>query len=141
MWKPILAATALAASLAFAVPGYTATNDVNEWDTDNEAGISLDEYRTGMTDTGIFKEWDANNDDMLSQAEFEEEVGEITTFNDRFGDDYFDTWDVNDDNNVGEDEFYEGTYSVYDADEDNIIEEPEFGDLGDDIGDGGFWDV
>lgn len=141
MWKPMTAATALAATLALPVSGYAATNGVDEWNTDNQAGISSDEFRAGMTDTGIFKEWDANNDGMLSQAEFEEEIGENTDFTDRFGDDYFTSWDADNDDGIGEDELYEGAYSAYDADENNVIEEPEFGDLGDDIGDGGFWDV
>jgi len=139
-WKTLSTATALAATLAFAVPGYAAT-DVHSWDTDGKAGVSSDEFEAGMTDAQIFKKWDANADGMLSQAEFEEGVGDNTAFTDRFGDNYFDTWDANDDDNIGENEFYEGTYGVYDADENNVIEEPELGDLGDDMGDGGFWDV
>jgi|GEM_PF-6329523 len=39
------------------------------------------------------------------------------------------------------DEFNIGVYNSYDTDDSGVIEEPEFGDIGDDMGDGGFWDV
>ncbi|WP_417427048.1 hypothetical protein [Hoeflea sp.] len=138
--KSLTTATALAATMAFAAPAFAA--GVNDWNTDNEAGISSDEFRTGLEDTGAFENWDANDDKMLSQDELNEGLGENNTaFGTRFGEGYYDSWDANDDENIGEDEFYDGVYSSYDADSNKVIEEPEFGDVGDDIGDGGFWDV
>jgi hypothetical protein len=78
----------------------------------------------------------------LTESEFETGLGDdATVFNTRFGDNAFGEWDVNDDNRLSNDEFYNGVYASYDSDGDKIIEEPEFGDIGDDIGDGGFWDV
>lgn len=40
-----------------------------------------------------------------------------------------------------EDEYNTGVFNSYDDDGSGMIEEPEFGDVGDDMGDGGFWDV
>lgn len=138
--KTLTAATALAATMAFAVPGHAADN-VNDWNTDNQAGLSSDEFRTGLEGTGAFDRWDTNGDNMLSQTEFNEGLGyNDDAFNARFGDDYYTSWDANEDSNVDEDEFYDGVYSTYDTDSNAMIDEPEFGDVGDDVGDGGFWD-
>ncbi|WP_167767137.1 hypothetical protein [Jannaschia formosa] len=53
----------------------------------------------------------------------------------------FNQYDEDEDGLLSEDEYNTGVYDSYDADDSGVIEEPEFGDVGDDIGDGGFWDV
>jgi hypothetical protein len=52
-------------------------------------------------------------------------------------------WDADADGDglLTEDEFNAGVYNGYDADDSGGIEEPEFGDGGDDIGDGGLFDI
>lgn len=134
-----LGVCALALSL-FSAPA--AALQFGDWDTDNEAGLTSDEYRAGFEATGTFDDWDANDDDMLSREELDQGIGENEqAFSARFGSDPIADWDADGDEALSEDEFYEGTYSVYDADDNDVIEEPEFGDLGDDMGDQGFWDV
>ncbi len=49
--------------------------------------------------------------------------------------------DADHDGNLTKTEFDTGLYGRYDKDGNGVMEEPEFGDLGDDMGDGGFWDV
>lgn len=75
---------------------------------------------------------DGDADGTISQDEFN------SAWTDRgvFGD-----WDSDGDGNITEDEFNSGVFSGYDDDDSGAIEEPEFGDVGDDVGDGGFWDV
>ena len=76
--------------------------------------------------------WDADQDGILSEEEFGTGFGENEAF---------DSWDADGDGLLSEDEFNTGVFGSYDEDDSGAIEEPEFGDIGDDMGDGGFWDV
>lgn len=139
-WNKALLGSAVAISL-FAMPAVAA--EFGQWDANSDAGIDNKEFAAGFgKDVTVFGDWDTNDDDMLSQEEFDAGYGKLDTAAANFdGEIGFDDWDANDDNMVSETEFYDGVYAAYDDDDDNIIEEPEFGDIGDDIGDGGFWDV
>ncbi len=77
-------------------------------------------------------DWDTNGDSIISEDEFGTGWGNAGIY---------DSWDADGDGALSEDEFDTGVYGGYDADGSGAIEEPEFGDLGDDMGDGGFWDV
>jgi hypothetical protein len=77
-------------------------------------------------------DWDADADGMLSEEEFGVGFGE---------DGVYGGWDEDGDGALSEDEFNAGVFGGYDEDESGIIEEPEFGDVGDDIGDGGLFDI
>ncbi|MFZ3584818.1 hypothetical protein ACOI1H_22085 [Loktanella sp. DJP18] len=80
--------------------------------------------------------WDMDADGALSEQEFNDGWGTA------WGDDSaYSTWDEDADGALSEDEFNTGVFNSYDADDSGVIEEPEFGDVGDDMGDGGFWDV
>lgn len=79
-----------------------------------------------------WSDWDADSDSILSEDEFGTGFG---------GTGVYDTWDADDDGLLSEDEFTAGIYDSYDDDDSGVIEEPELDDLGDDMGDGGFWDV
>lgn len=81
--------------------------------------------------------WDTDGDSAWSQDEFNEGWG--TSFGE--GESAYSTWDEDGDGALTEDEFNTGVYESYDRDGSGVIEEPEFGDVGDDMGDGGFWDV
>lgn len=138
-WTKMLLGTTVAVSL-LAAPAIA--QEVGAWDGDSDGIISEEEFGTGFGETGVFDEWDANDDEALSQDEFNAGIGDNTDeFNERFGENSFSEWDEDGDGALSEDEFEGGVYSTYDADDSEGIEEPEFGDLGDDMGDGGFWDV
>ncbi|ASY65289.1 hypothetical protein SJ05684_b43070 (plasmid) [Sinorhizobium sojae CCBAU 05684] len=138
-WTKALLGSAVAISLVAA----PAMANFGEWDANGDAGIDNEEFAAGFDkDVGVFGDWDTDDDNMLSQAEFDAGYGTRDTAESPFDDDIgFDDWDANDDDMLSSTEFHDGVYAAYDDDGDNIIEEPEFGDLGDDIGDGGFWDV
>lgn len=76
--------------------------------------------------------WDANDDGILDNDEFNTGFGEAGVY---------DSWDGDGDGALSEDEFNAGVFGGYDKDDSGAIEEPEFGDVGDDMGDGGFFDV
>lgn len=138
-WKKMLLGTTVALSL-FAAPAVA--QEIGAWDGDADGVISQEEFGTGFGETGAFGEWDANDDEALSEDEFNAGVGENKDeFGTRFGENAYSEWDEDGDGALTEDEFGSGVYSGYDADESEGIEEPEFGDVGDDMGDGGFWDV
>ena len=82
-----------------------------------------------MTDMST---WDGDADGAVSQDEFNSAWADGGVFGD---------WDGDGDGDITEDEFNAGVFSGYDEDDSGAIEEPEFGDVGDDVGDGGFWDV
>lgn len=139
IWK-IAALPAVAFSL-MATPALAA-EPYDGWDSNSDSQLDMNEYRTGLDKAGVFDKWDADKNGTLSETEFNENIGDNTTaFNERFGENAYADWDADDNNELSEDEFYENSYAAYDADSDKVIEEPELGDLGDDMGDGGFWDV
>ncbi|MEF2554287.1 hypothetical protein VQ042_23690 [Aurantimonas sp. A2-1-M11] len=76
--------------------------------------------------------WDFDRDSSVNSEEFIEGFGNIGAYN---------ASDTDGDGNLTEDEFNTGVYGGYDRDNSGAIEEPEFGDVGDDMGDGGFWDI
>lgn len=134
-----LAASTFALSLA-AAPVVAA--EYGKWDTDGNAGINESEFRSGFEANKAFDNWDTDKSGTLTQSELETGIGDNEeAFNERCGDGWFGEWDANTDSALSEDEYYDGLYTSYDADNDNVIEEPEFGDLGDDMGDGGWFDV
>lgn len=81
-------------------------------------------------------EWDSDGDGALNNEEFG--AGWDSTFGDE---NWFNEYDEDGDGNLTEDEYNAGVFDSYDADDSGVIEEPEFGDVGDDMGDGGFWDI
>ncbi|TFL16010.1 EF-hand domain-containing protein [Jannaschia formosa] len=85
----------------------------------------------------MMSDWDSDGDGIVNEEEFNE--GWNSQWSD--GESAFDTWDGDGDGMLSEDEFNSGVFNSYDADDSGVIEEPEFGDVGDDLGDGGFWDV
>ena len=76
--------------------------------------------------------WDVDGDGVLLRNEFEDGFREWGTFGE---------FDVDRDGGITEDELTEGIFTRYDEDGTGFIEEPELTDIGDDIGDEGFWDV
>lgn len=138
-WKHMLMGTTVALTM-IAAPAIA--QEVNAWDADADGSITEEEFGTGFGDADVFGEWDTDDDDALSEDEFSAGIGDATdTFNERFGEGAFTEWDEDGDGTLAEDEFRSGAYAGYDDDADDVIEEPELSDLGDDIGDGGFWDV
>jgi hypothetical protein len=77
-------------------------------------------------------EWDADGDGLVNQEEFTTGWNDVGTYGE---------WDADGDGSLTEDEFNAGVFDGYDADDSGGIEEPEFGDVGDDIGDGGLFDI
>ncbi|CCF22205.1 Putative exported calcium-binding EF-hand domain protein (plasmid) [Pseudorhizobium banfieldiae] len=114
----------------------------SDWDTDGTDGISETEFRAGFEKNEAFDRWDTDSNGSLSEAEFKEGIGDKEqAFSDRYGDGWFDDWDANADAGIDENEYYDGLYSSYDENNNDVIEEPEYGDLGDDMGDDGWFDV
>lgn len=135
-----LAASALTLS-ALSGPAL-AQQDMNDWHSDGDSIVTSEEYNAGMDSAGVFDKLDSDGNGSLSEAEFTEGLGDNEqAFNDRFGESWWTDWDADENDELSEDEFNEGTYAGYDADDSGTIEEPEFGDVGDDMGDGGFWDI
>lgn len=121
---------------------HTISNDFGTWDANGDAGIDNQEFCTGFQNAGIYENWDTDADGALSQTEYDAGLGENdAAFEERFGADVFNTWDADNSGALSEQEYCNAAYAGYDADESNVIEEPEFGDVGDDMGDEGFWDV
>ncbi len=137
--------------MAFGAGSALAQDAYADWDQNSDKTINSTEWNTGWGQNGVFDRFDGNNDDVLSEDELNTglagqstgstSTGDASRLETRFGDDAYSNWDANDDGNLTEDEFNTGVFSAYDRDGSGSIEEPEFGDVGDDMGDGGFWDV
>lgn len=107
---------------------------MEDWDTDASGDVSREEWNTGMRNQGMFDEWDSDSDGLLTEDEFNEGLAA--------GGDYdYQGWDSDNDGLLSQDETSEGLYDTYDENGDQRIDEPEFGDFGDDVGDEGLFDV
>ncbi|MGF7163356.1 hypothetical protein FHS85_005019 [Rhodoligotrophos appendicifer] len=114
----------------------------SDWDADGASGINNTEFRAGFENNRAFDTWDANKDGSLTQSEFDSGIGDHRqAFDERYGNGWFNTWDADSNSAITKDEYYDGLYTSYDENNNKVIEEPEFGDLGDDMGDGGWFDV
>ena len=107
---------------------------MEDWDTDASGDVSREEWNTGMRNQGMFDEWDSDSDGLLTEDEFNEGLAAS-------GDYDYQGWDSDNDGLLSQDETSEGLYDTYDENGDQRIDEPEFGDFGDDIGDEGLFDV
>lgn len=76
--------------------------------------------------------WDIDGDGVILRNEFLDGFRDWGTFGE---------FDVDADGGITEGEFADAVFARYDDNLDGIIEEPELTDIGDDMGDGGFWDV
>lgn len=114
----------------------------NSYDRDNSD--SLDEAEYGVVDGGApgywnrdatveaYEAWDIDGDGVILSNEFSDGFREVGLLGE---------WDVDKDGALNEEELTTGVYDHYDEDDTGIIEEPELTDIGDDMGDEGFWDV
>lgn len=146
--------------------GFNGRGILGDWDQDADGLLSEDEFGQGVYGTydrdlsgdlsedeyGIgddmaagapgfwgddevgydYEAWDIDGDGILLSNEFADGFGEIGTLGE---------WDIDGDGALSEDEFSTGVFGEYDADGTGLIEEPELTDIGDDMGDEGFWDV
>ena len=83
-------------------------------------------------DLAHLEAWDVDGDGVLLRDEFDDGFAEWGVLGEI---------DADGDGVVSDGELADGIFARYDDDLDGIIEEPELTDIGDDMGDGGFWDV
>lgn len=76
--------------------------------------------------------WDVDGDGIVLREEFEQGFADWGTFA---------AFDADADGALTTEEFTAEIFARYDDDLDGVIEEPELTDIGDDMGDEGFWDV
>ena len=112
------------------------------WDTERDGRLSRTEFDKGFMGESYFKKWDVDGDGRLARNEFDTALKKQPgKFEKRFGADRFASWDVNKDGHLTEKEWNDGTYAAYDRNKDSYLDEPELRDIGDDMGDGGLFDV
>ncbi|MBU8536582.1 EF-hand domain-containing protein [Falsiroseomonas tokyonensis] len=134
------AATLLAVCVA-STPSLAQSN-YSAWNTTNDAGIDRNEFTSGFGKIGTFKKWDANNNGILTESEWRTGLGDhMSGWNSRFGATAWNTWNTDGVAGLNEAELNTGMFGIYDDNRSGYIEEPEFGDVGDDVGDGGLFDV
>lgn len=130
-----------ALTLALASPA-VAQMATDGWDADGDGNIANTEFGTGFGEN-TFSNYDGNADGMLDETEWNTGFGEkAEMWGERayeMGD--FGSYDSNADGMLDQTEYSEGWFNTYDADGSGMIEEPELGDVGDDMGDGGLFDI
>lgn len=77
-------------------------------------------------------DWDIDGDGLIVAHEFMDGFGDWGTFGEL---------DADGDGGVTEDELAREIFAGYDEDGNGLIAEPELAGMGDDLGDGGFWDA
>ncbi|MFN7025497.1 MAG: hypothetical protein ACK4QP_13455 [Pseudorhizobium sp.] len=124
--------------------GFSQAGTFGAWDRDGTAGLSEGEFATG-----VFASWDADNDLQITEDEygagsqrwygadyatpFTDYDADTSGFIDRteFGsawdNDYYNTWDADDDSLLSEDEYNTGIYGAADLDSNKVITVEEEG--------------
>ena len=127
----------IAVTASFLSAASFAAGEFSEWDADGDGSITMQEWDAGLEEDGLFDNWDSDSDGLLSQDEFNE--GFEATDSDVTYD--YDSWDSDGDGLLSSDETSAGLYDTYDENDNDVIEEPEYDDFGDDVGDAGLFDV
>ena len=126
-----------------------AENDVegfDRWDVNNDEYLDETEFRTIYSEGAFYDDWDADDDGLLSDNELNEGIfntydadndgilnnEEYDAWNTAWGGDYdyYDAWDVNNDDVLDYDEYYAGigeagVYNDWDVDNDGLFSEDE----------------
>ncbi len=103
--------------------GEFATGMFADWDTDDEFGISEEEYGMGAAryhgdDYGMtFADFDTDQSGLIDQSEFGA----------NWDTEYYTTWDTDADGLLSNDEYSEGYYNAADRDQDKVITVEEEG--------------
>lgn len=121
------------------------TNGVyGKYDRNTDDQLAGPEYRAYQRDfgargfwgrTGYAQDsngWDVDGDGILLRNEFVDGFAPERTMA---------QWDTDNSDSLSEEEFARGVFRMYDENSDGVIDEPELHDIGDDMGDEGFWDV
>ncbi|HEX2528810.1 MAG TPA: hypothetical protein VHL31_21270 [Geminicoccus sp.] len=93
--------------------------------------MSLLAFAPAMADES-YSDWDTDKNAALDNDEFANKFDSDGIYN---------SWDSNENGGLSQDEFNNGVFGSYDKNKNNIIEESEFGDLNDDMGENGLFDV
>ncbi len=101
-------------------------------DTETVASDAVPEGEEPAAEGASFEAWDVDGDGVILGNEFQTGFQTWGTFTE---------FDTTADGGISEDELTQGIFDRYDADGTGFIEEPELADIGDDMGDSGFWDV
>lgn len=119
---------------ATAAEGVVENEGLLEEESELAEGTVIGDEEEGVVGEEIagLEAWDIDGDGVLLRNEFEDGFREWGTFGE---------FDVDMDGGITEDEFVDGVFARYDEDGTGFIEEPELTDIGDDMGDEGFWDV
>lgn len=102
--------------------GQNQQGDFTTWDEDSDGIVNNDEFQSGLENEGWFGNYDTNSDNMIDDKEWQAAREQ----NDYLEEDYYSTWDSNQDGMLGADEFNEGAYGTWDADGDNQITQSEY---------------
>lgn len=98
--------------------------EFEEWDTDQDSTLSVEEFKDGFVHSGYFKYWDANDDGFITEDEFKQAWR--TYYMDIDDDGVFEAWDVNIDGSLSKDEHLDGVFTIYDTDKDGEIDSAEY---------------
>lgn len=98
------------------------TGTFTSWDTDADAGLSEDEFSSGLRQGNHWTDWDADANQSLNQDEFNNAFGESEWYEEGL----FGEWDADGNSELTEDEWQSGLFDRWDADNDNLVREGDF---------------
>lgn len=132
-------AAMVAGALAF---GALATSPVladsaySDWDADQSGGIDNTEFDKGLNGLKIYDGWDKSPENGMTREDFSSAYGDREWGNDET----FDAWDTDRDAQLTRQEWRSGTYSAYDSDANEELDEQEFGMFEGDADEEGWFD-
>lgn len=112
--------------------GVTDVEAVDSETTADEPGDVVTPNEVVTIDRAELPNWDLDGDGLIVAHEFMDGLGDWGTFAE---------FDADEDGGVTEDELAREIFARYDEDGIGLIAEPELAVVGDDLGDGGFWDA
>lgn len=127
--RALLVGAAAGALLAAASPA--PAQQLGNWDSDDDLGISQPEWDSGVDENGIFDRMDRDNSGDLSEDELNAGVSDAFLFepglSGSFGQESaYQRWDADDDGSISENEFRAGSYQSFDTNRDGLLDDNEF---------------
>lgn len=132
----LIAASALALSAFVVAPATAQDSMYSDWDADQSGAVDRGEFDKGLNGLKIYDAWEKDPDAQMSEGDFDRDYGEADWRDDQT----FSEWDADRDAGLDRSEFQTGYYEQYDANDDDMLDEEEFGLFEQDADERGWFD-
>ncbi|GAA0893310.1 hypothetical protein GCM10009122_29890 [Fulvivirga kasyanovii] len=96
------------------------------YDRDRDNRVNREEFESVFRDRNTYSDWDTDGDRRLNEVEWERGFNVYSSDYNYDEMEGFDEWDTERDDYIDENEFREGFFNLFDANDNDYLEESEF---------------